>query len=357
MVNRTDESADTAAEAAEKTEPKARLAAVLVVLLGTAAVAVSYFVRSHEWWSAFLLNLGVAMFLAIPLFVVTNLMSRKIDVSSKKLEDDIAVLRTETDHKIERLAGAFDSRSTVLGWAEGGLADDDSPSIEKIRTLLDSGAASAAGLIVPLLPRHHVFVDLCSSGEQLLATALDASAIYACRTTTPTLKRFEPIQIDASISLNHFAAQIIESLRNAGVSVPNDAFNPAEFESDIQSLLGDVAKSYRHYIDDEPGGIRVVVNAGWVVSTEALLARTTHYYAGYGARDIHHYGWRPHLLEKSWVDGHELNDALRWAYSLGLITATWAEGTIGYQDAVWHPSSRLTDRADLTVDTSIPGVG
>lgn len=347
--------ADASADVASVTARWPWVVAGFVVLLGTAGVVVSYFVRWHPWWSSFLLNLGVAMFLAIPLFVVTSMLSRKIDASSKKLKDDIAELRTETDHKIESLAAAFDSRSTVLRWAEGGRVDDNLPSLEKIRTLLNSGAASSAGLIVPLLPSRNIFVELRISGGHLLATALDAAEIYSSKTTTPTLTTFRPLRIERSASLNHCAAQIIESLPSAGLRVPIDAFNPAEFESEVESTITDIAKSYRDYIDDEPGGMRVVVNAGWVVADEALLARSTHYYAPYDDGTNDDYGWRPHLLGKTWVDSYELNVAIRWAYSMGLVDATWAEGTIGYRDELWHPSMRLTNRSDLSVDPSVPG--
>lgn len=331
-------------QAQGKTEPRALALAGLVVLLGVVAVVLSFFLRSHVWPSSFLLNLGVAMFLAIPLFVVTSLMSRKIEASSKKLEKEIDELRTETDQKIDRLTTTFDSRDIVLKWGEGEVVDDGSSDLEKIGKLLDSGAASDAGLIVPFLRKHGIYVQFSPSGEQLLATAIDASEVYEY-TSSPTLKAFQPTAVGQSASLNQCAAQVIESLRSDGVTVSVDAYDPIEFASEVKLTISEVAKLYRQHIEDEPGGMRMVVNDGWAISNKALFARRTPYVASFGAWTMGGYGWRPHILEKTWVDEHDLDNAIRWAYSLGLVGAKWAEGNSDYPEDLWHPGNRLTERS------------
>lgn len=315
---------------------------VSVVLLGVALIAASCFSRAHEWPSALLLNLGVAVFLAVPLLAVTRVLSGKIKESEATFKAGIEQVKADTDERINRLAATLDARSTVIGWSTGGADAEGISTMEQIGSLLDSGVTSKHGFIVPFIESRSIFVSIAAAGDrQLQLTPLDARQI-SDHNTSPKVNDLTPVLCSRDGSLNDLAAGALKSI---GGSFPTAErlFNPIQFDETLRSHIQALATLYQANHEDDSEGLRMIVNDQWALADDVLYPRRPGSIVDLKHSTAGELGWRPFMLGKTWVDPHQLDEGFRWAYGLGLTTAAAVEGDVAYSEDDWHPSSRLTD--------------
>lgn len=190
-----------------------------VAFLGLTLIVASGLSRTHEWASALLLNLGAAVFLAVPLLAVTRVLSGKIKESEAAFAAGIEQVKADTDKKIEQLAATLDARSTVLGWSTEGVDTEDQSTMEQIGNLLDSGVTSEHGFIVPFIESRSIFVSIAAADDnQLEVTPLDARQISECN-TSPRVIDLAPAFVGRNGSLNELAAGVLKSIEGASLQL------------------------------------------------------------------------------------------------------------------------------------------
>ncbi|MEP9391118.1 hypothetical protein ABLE94_02515 [Gordonia sp. VNK1] len=313
-----------------------------VSFLGLTLIVASGLSRTHEWTSALLLNLGAAVFLAVPLLAVTRVLTGKIKESEATFTARIEQVKADTDEKINRLAATLDARSTVLGWSTEDPDAEDLSTMEQICNLLHSGITSKHGFIVPFIKSRSIFVSIAAAGDhQLQVTPLDARQISG-HNTSPKVNDLAPVSVSRDGSLNDLAAGALKSIGDAFPTAER-LFNPIEFEDTLRSHIQALAALYQANHEDDSEGFRMIVNDQWALADDVLFPRRPGSLVELKQSTAGEQGWRPFMLGKSWVDPHQLDEGFRWAYGLGLTTAAAVEGDVAYSDDRWHASARLTD--------------